>query len=318
MIDPSQKHHPQWSVGLVGFSYPEWSTTFYAATTGAGRASSSHRLEIYARTFSCVEINTSFYAVPSLDTVRAWNDATPPNFRFTVKVPRDITHGPTPPGLLASPHAPPAGHLLRDDTLSTARRLLDAVTPLGAKLGALLMQLPPTFSADRLDELAGFLDRLASPTPLAIEFRHDSWWQPKTATLLRDRGVCWVCSDESPHREAARAPTTGDTRPPRPIVATTNLLYVRLLGKHGQFPDRTRERIDPTPRLRWWKTRLEALASQHPAQLNIMTFFDNDFAGHAPATAQRFATMLGLPPPARRQQTSGEATLFDAPASDDR
>lgn len=304
-------HPPRWSVGLVGFSYPEWSTTFYANTPGAHRNAGVHRLAVYAQSFSAVEINTSFYAVPSPDTVRAWDAATPPDFRFCIKMPRDVTHGPTPRGMLTSPHAPPAGHLLRDDTLSIARNLLDVAAALGTKLGAVLVQFPPAFSADRQDELGEFLSRLTPPAPLSIEFRHDSWWRTDATELLRSRGVCWVCSDESPHHEAAREPARADARPPRALVLTTDFLYVRLLGKHGQFPDRTRERLDPTPRLRWWKSRLDALIAAHPELRTIMTFFDNDFAGYAPSAAQRFASLLGLAQPAANMHTPREATLFD-------
>lgn len=305
---------PSWSIGLVGFSYPEWSKTLYAGDArpfGSARGG-GHRLSKYAVHFNAVEINTTFYGIPSVDTVRAWADATPVDFRFCVKMPRDVTHGPTPPGALAAPDGPPPGHLMREETLTVARRFIEAIQPLGVKLGAVLAQFPPKFTADRCDELAAFLDRLGRAVPLAVELRHDSWWTPETGEVLRDRGVCWAATDESRRHEAERAPDVGgaDRRAPRPITPTAGFLYIRWLGKHDQFSDRSKEQFDPSPRLRWWAERLRESLDRTPRIRAVYGFFDNDFAGHAPATARRFMDILGLPVPKPGAQEPDEPTLF--------
>jgi uncharacterized protein YecE (DUF72 family) len=204
---------PMWFIGLVGFSYPEWSRTLYANDPAPHAVRGGHRLTAYATHFNAVEINTTFYGIPAIDTVRKWEGATPGGFRFCVKMSRDVTHGPTPAGSLASADPPP-GHLLRESTFDTARRFLDAVRPLGGKLGAVLLQFPPKFAADRRDELTALLDRFDRATPLAVELRHDSWWNLETAAILHDRGICWAGTDESPRDEAERAPVAADTASP--------------------------------------------------------------------------------------------------------
>lgn len=301
---------PSWFVGTTGFSYPEWAKTLYARSRGS--PAGGHRLTRFAAHFNAVEINTTFYGIPSSDTVRSWLDVTPPAFGFTIKMPRDVTHGPTPPGAKASPDGPPPGHLLEQETLLTARRLIAAVRPLGDKLRAVLLQFPPKFVVARRDELATFLDRLGPAAPLAVEFRHDSWWTPETQATLRDRSVCWVATDEAPQHEAEHAPGSedGDRRAPRPIMVTADFLYIRWLGRHDQFEDRTRERFDPTPRLRWWTERLRHTIDTNPRIRAVYGFFDNDYVGHAPHTARRFMDMIGLSSQAPDPPATDEPLLF--------
>ncbi|MBX3356975.1 MAG: DUF72 domain-containing protein [Phycisphaeraceae bacterium] len=305
---------PSWCIGLVGFSCPEWSKSLFTVDAGIrGRSrGDTHRLSKYAAHFNAVEINTTFYGIPSIDTVRAWADATPADFRFCVKMPRDVTHGPTPQGVLAAADGPPPGHLLREETLVTARRFLQVLQPLGGKLGAVLVQFPPKFMAQRRDELAAFLDRVGRGAPLAVELRHDSWWTPETGAILHDRGVCWAATDESPRHEAERAPDASgvDRRAPRHITPTADFLYIRWLGKHDQLDDRSKEHFDPTSRLRWWAERLRTILDRNPQVRVVYGFFDNDFAGYAPATARRFMDILGLPSPKLDTRAADEPTLF--------
>jgi uncharacterized protein YecE (DUF72 family) len=292
---------PSWHIGLVGFSYPEWESTLYR-----GVPKSTHRLAHYVTLFNAVEINTTFYGVPTAKTVRTWRDATPDGFRFCVKMPRDVTHGPTPSGALAASE-PPRGHLALARKLDAAKRLVDGMQPLGAKLGAVLMQFPPRFAAERADELAAFLAGFGRAAPLAVELRHASWATPETATLLREHGVCWVAADESVRKDVETSPAPADERTLGP---TADFLYVRWLGKHGQFPDRSRERFDPTPRLRWWADRIDQTTREHADVRAVYGFFDNDFAGHAPASARRFLGVLGPPTPGAFGSPPAGRTLF--------
>lgn len=305
---------PSWHIGLIGFSYAVWDATLYGGDKRARKSSGrgSHRLTQYAVHFNAVEINSTFYGIPTIDTVQTWADATPPDFRFCVKMPRDVTHGPTSHGAQTAPDNSPSGHLLRDETLATAQRFLEALKPLGSKLGAVLVQFPPKFTASRGDELATFHDRLGRTAPLAVEFRHDSWWSTEIEAILRDCGVCWAGTDDSPQHEAERAPDirSTDKRTPRPITPTADFLYVRWLGKHSQFDDLTKEHFDPSLRLQWWAQRLREILDQNPQVRTVYGFFDNDFAGHAPATARRFTNLIGLPPPKVVSHKTEEAGLF--------
>lgn len=295
----------RWYVGLIGFSYPEWTGTFY---TGGGR---SHLLARYAAHFNAVEINTSFYSIPSAVTVAKWADVTPEDFRFCVKMPREITHGPTPPGTFASPYGPTPGHLLKFETVAHAKKLVEAVRPLGTKLGSLLMQLPRKFDERRRSEVAAFLDRLECDVPLTIEFRHPSWWSLTVQSMLRARGVCLATNDESPEHQARRSPeeSTGASFA-SPIMPTTDFLYIRWLGRHGQFADRSREHFDPTSRLKWWAHTLRSAAAHDFRLRTVYGFFDNDFAGHAPATGRRFLDIIGDVRPRKPLKTSIQPGLF--------
>ncbi|MGH2550451.1 MAG: DUF72 domain-containing protein [Thermomicrobiales bacterium] len=304
-----------WRIGLVGFSYPEWEKTLYARranTRMAPKSRENHRLATYAMHFNAVEINTTFYGIPSIDTVRSWADVTPADFRFCVKVPREVTHGPTPPGALAAAGGPPPGHLLHDRTITTARRFVETIRPLGGKLGAVLAQFPPKFAADRRDELMAFVDRLGGAAPLAVELRHPAWLTAETGAALRDRGVCWAGTDESPRHEVEKASDakTGDKHELRPIMPTADFLYIRWLGRHGQFRDRSKEHFDPSSRLRWWAEHLREILDRNPRVRTVYGFFDNDFAGHAPATARRFKEILGLPVSESSMREREGPTLF--------
>ncbi|MGH7242135.1 MAG: DUF72 domain-containing protein [Phycisphaerales bacterium] len=296
----SDGQQASWFFGLIGFSYPEWARTLYI---NQGRPSTGdvnrcgHLLSRYAVHFNAVEINTTFYGIPSADSVRMWAEATPPDFRFCVKMPRDVTHGPTPPGAFAFPDGSPTGHLFLESTLDAAGRFFETIQALGAKLGSVLLQFPRKFTVDRRDELAEFLDRLRCDLPFAVEFRNENWWMPEVASMLRDRKVSWAATDESPRQEAKPGQPSKGTRMRyvRRMVSTSEFLYVRLLGKHGQFLDRTKEQFDPSPRLDWWNERLQKFLDGNPSVRTVYAFFDNDFAGHAPATARRFMRTRGIP-----------------------
>lgn len=304
----SSTHPVSWHLGLIGFSYPEWSRTLYS-TVRRSRLRGDQLLRIYSTAFNATEVNTTFYGTRSPDELRVWADSVPQAFRFSFKMPRDVTHGPTPEGALASTVSPP-GHLLLPMTIEMARQFVQIAQLLGERLGAVLLQFPPKFGVNRRDELAAFLDSVAGTARLAVEFRNASWWDDQTASMLRDRHVCWVSTDEAPQNEAFRAPDPreGGPRSPRPIMVTTDFLYVRWLGKHGQFKSRNQEHFDPSERLLWWADRLRRCLADHPEVRAIWAFFDNDFAGHAPSTARRFARVMGLPLPALPEDN--EPTLF--------
>jgi uncharacterized protein YecE (DUF72 family) len=296
---------PKWYIGMIGFSYPEWNGTFY--TGGAKK----HLLTRYAEHFNAVEINTSFYSVPSALTVGKWAEVTPDDFKFCVKMPRDITHGPTPPGTLASPYGPMPGHLLRDETIAIGKKLIDAVKPLGTKLGSVLLQFPRKFDERRRDEVALFLDRLAGDVPLTIEFRHESWWSLPVQAMLRERNVCLASNDEAPEYQAKHSPDESrGGKISRPIMPTSNFLYIRWLGRHGQFADRSTEHFDPTDRLTWWADTLRSAAGHDARLKTVYGFFDNDYAGHAPATGKRFLEIIGAKPVKGRRAVGVQAQLF--------
>jgi uncharacterized protein YecE (DUF72 family) len=181
-------------VGTSGWSYREWKGSFYPAKFPA-----RGMLTYYAERFPTVEVNNSFYRIPSERVLAAWAEQVPPQFRFVMKASRWITHN----------------RRLRVDDGSLTK-FLRAVSPLGDRLGPTLFQLAPTFQLD-LSNLRNFLERLPKRWPAALEFRHPSWFVDEVYEVLSSRDVPLVTVDE--HRE------DGDGVP---LVPTASWGYLRL------------------------------------------------------------------------------------------
>jgi len=149
-------------VGVSGFSYPSWKGQFYPK-----ELKSEDFLGFYSQKLNSVEINSSFYAPPTLATVRSWAKRTGEDFRFAVKSPRQITH------ILK----------LGSGSIDSALRLEKTLEELGSKQGPILFQLPP-FSKQDLKLLGSFLEGSSSLTRKVFEFRHESWLNDSTYELL--------------------------------------------------------------------------------------------------------------------------------------
>jgi uncharacterized protein YecE (DUF72 family) len=173
-------------VGTSGWSYKEWKGSFYPPKIPA-----EAMLRYYAERFLTVEVNNSFYRIPSERVLAGWAEQVPPDFRFVMKASRRITHN----------------SRLKDQDGSLSY-FLQAVNPLGERLGPTLFQLPPTFKKDA-ERLKEFLERLPRRWPAAIEFRHESWFGDDIYDLLRSRDVALVAvdEDESEGRDAPLVPT---------------------------------------------------------------------------------------------------------------
>jgi uncharacterized protein YecE (DUF72 family) len=246
----------EWYLGTMGFSYDSWQGVFYPPGLTA-----SKYLRHYSRFFNAVEVDSTFYGTPRRSTVRRWYALTPAGFRFALKTPRVVTHE----------------KRLRAAQADMAQ-FIDTVGLLEDKLGVILIQLPPSFQADQLEQLAAFLDELPRSYPFAVEFRHLSWHNAATAELLAHTGVCWAAT------EYPQLP--GD------IHLTTDFIYIRWIGQHGRFQYHDHERLDMTPNLQDWHDRI----GEHFEDLHtVYGFFNNDYAGFAPATLNRFRGMVGLP-----------------------
>jgi uncharacterized protein YecE (DUF72 family) len=181
-------------VGTSGWSYKEWKGSFYPAGLPAGGM-----LRHYASHFPTVEVNNSFYRLPTERVLAAWAEQVPSGFRFVLKASRRITH---------------FNRLNNQD--GSLEYFLRAVNPLGARRGPTLFQLPPAFEKDP-GRLREFLARLPRHEPAAFEFRHDSWFDEEIYQLLRDRDVALVAVDED-ENEGRGAP----------LVATAGWGYLRL------------------------------------------------------------------------------------------
>jgi len=187
-------------VGTSGYNYPEWRGTFYPEKFPTGRM-----LPFYAERLPTVEINYTFYRLPTEKLLAGWDAATPAAFCFALKAPRRITHD---------------AKLQRCDDLLQA--FCRTTGTLGPKLGVLLFQLPPTFKRD-VDVLARFADALPEGTRAAFEFRHPSWFEPDVLTVLRDHNLALCVADsETLHS---------------PVEITADYAYFRLRDEGYQQAD---------------------------------------------------------------------------------
>ena len=159
-------------VGTSGYNYPEWKGNFYPATIPAAKM-----LPYYAERFPTVEINYTFYRMPTEKIVAGWSQATPDGFALTLKAPRRITHDAR----------------LRD-CADPVRQFLEIAATLGPKLGALLFQLPPNLKKD-LALFDAFLDTFPPKVCAAFEFRHPSWFDDDVFSRLRARGLALCVAD---------------------------------------------------------------------------------------------------------------------------
>ena len=163
---------PRYWVGTSGYNFPEWKGSFYPQ-----KISPKKMLPYYAERLDTVEINYTFYRLPTERLLAGWADATPSRFRFTLKAPRRITHE----ARLA-------------DCVEVTRAFCNVAGTLGERLGALLFQLPP-FLRKRLDLLERFLDTLPPEAPAAFEFRHASWHDADVVGSLAARGAALCVAD---------------------------------------------------------------------------------------------------------------------------
>ena len=173
-------------LGTSGYNYPEWKGSFYPE-----KMPSSRMLPFYAERFSTVEINYTFYRMPSEKTIEGWVEATPDGFLFTLKASRRITH-----------------HAKLQACEELASLLFQRARGLGEKLGIVLFQLPPYFKKD-VETLAGFLDLVPSDIRAAFEFRSKSWLSDDVYELLRSHGAALCVKDDekfsTPRRDHRRA-----------------------------------------------------------------------------------------------------------------
>jgi uncharacterized protein YecE (DUF72 family) len=247
-----------WYLGTIGFCYKEWVGPFYPAGTGP-----SDFLPYYSRNFNALELDTTFHSIPTKASVEIWNNVVPANFKFCPKTPRVITH-----------------EMGLQGATGMMAEFLDRLQPLKQKLGPILIQLPPSFRQPACPVLRDFLGSLPKTYRYAVELRHSSWYTSQTAEMLQDMQVCWVTIDFP--------------EIPRRIISTTNFLFFRWIGVNGLYHGHSYERVDKTSQLKWWLQSIEALQPPVP---DVFGFFNNDYAGYAAGTCQRFMLLAGIKEP---------------------
>jgi uncharacterized protein YecE (DUF72 family) len=267
--------------GTSSFSSPDWVGSFYPAGTRP-----ADFLRVYARSFDTVEVDATYYAVPSPRTVDGWAAKTPEGFVVATKFPRSIVHAgeaetPDPARVLV----PAATDAERDLFLSTVERL-------GARRGPMVLQFPffgrnvfatPAAFLDRLD---AFLARLPRGPSYAVEVRNADYVGRPLRECLAAHRVAMVLVDQAwmPHGDEVER----DLDP-----VTADFAYVRLLGDRAEIEAMTktfdREVIDRGERLARWARLLARLAARG---VRTYVYVNNHYAGHGPTTTMRLKTLF--------------------------
>jgi uncharacterized protein YecE (DUF72 family) len=245
-------------IGCSGWSYSSWQGPFYPKGLEQSRW-----LQHYSKVFDYVEVDSTFYSIPSPFRVKKWAINTPPAFRFTAKMPKVITH---------------------DKAMSNALRELDffysAIAPLREKLLALLIQLPPSISFKRgFHAMKGFVSVLDSQRyRYSVEVRHPSWFNDEFYGFLRENDLCLTWNQ----LDVVHAPR----------VLTTDFAYIRLIGDRS-ISERDFGLIqkDRTEEMQMWA---EELSRVKDALAIGIVAANNHYAGFGPATANAFRKMIGL------------------------
>ncbi len=210
---------PPYYIGCPSWSENAWRQSLYPQDARPG-----DMLELYTQVFNAVEGNTTFYARPKDTTVQRWAQVMPEHFRFTAKFPGDISH---------------AGDLR--EHLTAAEDFLQLLAPLGARVQPLWLQLPASFTPNRVGELATFIDALEGRA-LAVEVRNMGFFDKGEGErilnrLLLDRGVERICLDSRPLFSCtSRDPAVLLAQSKKPKVpvrpaALTDFPQVRFIGR---------------------------------------------------------------------------------------
>jgi uncharacterized protein YecE (DUF72 family) len=238
-------------VGTSGWVYKHWAGTFYPKGTGARR-----HLPYYAGHFNTVELNATFYRLPTLSASQGWHDAVPPGFVFAVKGSRFITH-------MKKLEVEP----------SSIAIFFERIAPLADRRGPLLWQLPPQLARD-LPRLERFLGALPKGLRHAFEFRHPSWYDDERVfDVLRGHGAAHV--------------SISSQGMPRRFDVTADFAYFRFHGLEGGVAhDYTRAELRP------WAAHARSCLERG---IEVFAYFNNDMNTRAPANAVTMRAMVTGP-----------------------
>jgi uncharacterized protein YecE (DUF72 family) len=251
---------PRAYIGTSGYSYKSWDKTFYGDTP------KRLQLEYYATQFPTVEINATFYKLPTEGMVLGWRDRVDRRFVYAVKGSRFITH---------------MKKLVRlNDGVD---KYFDRIAPLKSRIGCVLWQLPGMLHKDapRLDD---FLAQLPRDYRHAVEFRHPSWYDDEIFSILA--------------RHQAAHVALSSLGMPMNLTVTTDFIYIRFHGlEGGAAHDYTRKELVP------WGNYI---SEQAAAGQKLFVYFNNDINVRAPDNARMLMRMIGenaVHPPDSAEET---------------
>lgn len=235
-------------IGTMGWSYSFWKNNFYSS-----KSTTEHFLEEYSKNFLSVEVNSSFYRVPTNATLEKWKKQTPDGFTFSLKVPKKITHE----------NSSQKNSEYLDYFLKNAKIL-------GSKLGPLLFQFPPSFKIDKIDYLKDLVSILPKENQYAIEIRNKTWLNDQFFNLLAENNIALVLGD---------GPTVNGIN-----RITANLAYYRWEGNRKEIMgNKGIVEKDRSEDIKQWANKIKTL----PNEIEVFGYFSKYFSGHPPTDAKK-------------------------------
>ena len=247
-------------LGCSGWSYDGWKGSFYPK-----ELDNRYWLSYYSQIFDFVEIDSTFYRIPSKFMVNNWDKRTTDNFRFAVKFPKVITHDKR-----------------LKDVKKDIERFYDVMEPLYDKILVFLIQLPPSLQiAEGIDLIKNLQYQLDPSFRYAIEVRHHSWFNELFYNYIKEKKYCLVWSQQ-------------DIVITPPVV-TTDFIYLRLIGDRSiNEKDFGKINKDRTKEMEIWSKILED-DDRKVKDLNMAIIAaNNHYAGFGPMTAKLFSEMMNL------------------------
>ncbi|MGN6708831.1 MAG: DUF72 domain-containing protein [Candidatus Nitrosocosmicus sp.] len=246
-------------VGCSGWSYKGWVGTFYPSSL-----ENKNWLSYYSKFFKFVEIDSTFYSIPSRFITRGWKDKTPSDFKFALKFPKIITH---------------------DKKMENISKELSVffsnIEPLLGKTLFLLIQLPPFLTENEgFDSLQDLINRRDRRFDYAIEFRDPSWFNDKVYDFLKNNKItlAWSVRDELK----------------TPPIITSDQIYIRFIGDRSiNEKDFGRIVKDRKKEMQEYADILNAKVSEQNQSVSIA--FNNHYAGFGPESATTFLKMMDKP-----------------------
>jgi len=248
-------------LGCSGWSYDAWKGPFYPEDLDT-----RGWLSYYSQIFKFVEIDSTFYRIPSRLMVQNWERRTPEDFKFAVKFPKVITHE----------------KQLDDSLFENVSRFFEVMKPLQKKLVAFLIQLPPWLEVtEGLNFLKNLESQLDNSYRYAIEVRHHSWFNDLAFNYFKQNDFCLVWSQQD--------------RLVTPPVMTTDFVYLRLIGDRSIF-DKDFGKIQKDRKLEMekWSNILNDVKNNEAIIKTAIVSSNNHYAGFGPMTAKMFGEMMNL------------------------
>ncbi|MCW3984396.1 MAG: DUF72 domain-containing protein [Candidatus Bathyarchaeota archaeon] len=250
---------PKLHLGTIGWSYNFWKGNFYPAKTA-----SKDYLSYYANQFNTVEVDSTFYRIPTQQTIQNWAAQTPEDFLFALKFPQLITHI----------------KMLKNCQPET-ETFLNRVAFLEQKIGPLLLQFPPTFTAQHFADLADYIQKLPKNHRYVVEVRNKSWLTPEFYSLLRENGVALAWADNAIMAEVREV--------------TGAFLYIRWEGTRQTVNGTLGKlEIDKTADLTLWAEKLKPFLSK----TEVFGYFAKYYSGFPPKDISTLSALIDTQPKA--------------------